>query len=386
MLDVIVQADSPDHAQTVLQRLEEDTLLEALRSHGIHDRAHFLTPPTQQQTLPASNYLLHSLSVTPAAKALQGYCRRMLVLNDSSNPNAQQIFSSSASSASSIVNCTLNQGKGEESILPASCMRPSGPCIVDAEMIDDQGATLSLDMSQSILRRSPRLLGDRVNSSPHSPRLDNTPPEIFQDYDGPLFKTTPKVQSFMTLVTPQSLGSNLLAALEDSRPNGAAPMAGTSSVASNPLLQKAEESLTASSNGKESSTASSNGADLAATSGTTSKRLHQSKHSMTRSSTRGGAGGGSGAANAGGAAVVPAGEGDEVEQNKNKLTSKAPSTVTEDGALLSERLVSDSRATGAEEGGAGHRKMSRTEREKHSSRGGVSRKIDTATAIVGTVT
>ena len=257
-------------------------------------------------------------------------------------------------------------------------MRPSGPCIVDAEMIDDQGATLSLDMSQSILRRSPRLLGDRVNSSPHSPRLDNTPPEIFQDYDGPLFKTTPKVQSFMTLVTPQSLGSNLLAALEDSRPNGAAPMAGTSSVASNPLLQKAEESLTASSNGKESSTASSNGADLAATSGTTSKRLHQSKHSMTRSSTRGGAGGGSGAANAGGAAVVPAGEGDEVEQNKNKLTSKAPSTVTEDGALLSERLVSDSRATGTEEGGAGHRKVSRTEREKHSSRGGVSRKIDNA--------
>ena len=90
LLDIIVDTDTPERAKETIERLQEVAIRDSLKIHKIPDRVHILTSPKLQIHFLSAGYQLYPPTTTPAAARLQGYCRRMLILCDASNPYTER--------------------------------------------------------------------------------------------------------------------------------------------------------------------------------------------------------------------------------------------------------------------------------------------------------
>ena len=89
LLDIVVKTENAEIAKRAVDRLQEDTILASLRNHKFYDRAHLIHVAIQQEFVWTVGSL-HPLTTTPGAAVIQASCRRMLVLNDQSNPYTER--------------------------------------------------------------------------------------------------------------------------------------------------------------------------------------------------------------------------------------------------------------------------------------------------------
>ena len=180
--------ESREDAEKALQRLEENTLSTALRNHGINDRVCIFTPAMLQKVF-LSEYLLHPLTLTPAAMVLQGSCRRVLALNSAADPEMRKV--QSGVSLRSLVTSP-----------PPSFPPPLPPGDIGDSCVIDVVVDTSFQKEGSHGERAQQKL--RQPSS-RSPRLSG-PPDLFNESHGLIFPGSFKALDLLAISPSEQLG------------------------------------------------------------------------------------------------------------------------------------------------------------------------------------